>query len=250
MVTTAENTAKKLPETEGVAEPSMEEILASIKQIIADDEAPSDGKTERERYTYPEGHSNSNETLNVEDALTEKTLAMDMEAALQAELEGAVETDKIEVAKVKEKISLDDKAAQVRAELSSVSADLIADERIAQYRSDGKLQIETLAAAKAEEKAKATATPIIATPIPVFAPLPVPKVASVATTPILPTTNAIAQEMATTMMNEKSGEIQALLSDLMRPTIRKWLSDNLPTMVEKLVREEIQAASRGRKANS
>ncbi|MEE9314196.1 MAG: DUF2497 domain-containing protein [Rhizobiaceae bacterium] len=237
MASKAGNTAKQLPDTQVAAEPSMDEILASIKQIIAEDEAPTDGKSERERYTYPDDHSNSNEA-DVAD-----TLEMDMEAALQAELEGSMVPD-VSVPEVKEEITIGDKAAQVRAELSAVSAGLTADERIAQYRSQGKLQIDALIAAKEEEKrARVVAQAAVA------APTPIP-VAPIATGPLLPTTNAIAQEMASTMMSEKSEEIQALLADLMRPTIRQWLSDNLPTMVEKLVREEIQAASRGRKATS
>ena len=244
MAPTSGNTAKQLPdsglENEVAAEPSMEEILASIKQIIADDEAPDDGKSERERYTHPTDHSNSNQSINDADAFTQ-----DMEAALLAELEGTVEspvvdTASVEVAEIKQELSIEDKAAQVRSELSAVGAGLSADERIAQYRSQGKLQIEALAAAKAleveQQAATARARPVQPAPM--------------ATGPLLPTTNAIAKEMAETMMAEKSTEIQKMVADLMRPTIRQWLSDNLPTMVEKLVREEIQAASRGHKAVS
>ncbi|MEL6947552.1 MAG: DUF2497 domain-containing protein, partial [Pseudomonadota bacterium] len=32
---------------------------------------------------------------------------------------------------------------------------------------------------------------------------------------------------------------------MMTPVIRKWLGDNLPTMVERLVRDEIERAARG-----
>ncbi|MEO1397482.1 MAG: DUF2497 domain-containing protein, partial [Pseudomonadota bacterium] len=35
------------------------------------------------------------------------------------------------------------------------------------------------------------------------------------------------------------------LYELMKPVVRKWLGDNLPTMVERLVRDEIERASRG-----
>ncbi len=233
MASTGNNTAKQLPDTEAVDEPSMEEILASIKQIIADDEPLQDGKSERDQYTYPDSHSNSNVTLPPEFDEAE------IQAALMAELEAAdsEETVVAETPAAIEEVTLDDKAAQIRAELTAVGAGLTADERIEKYRNHGKLQLEVLAAEQAKKEAKlapvVAATPSIAMP-----------------GPLLPTTNAIAQEMAATMMIEKSGEIQNLLADMMRPTVRQWLSDNLPSLVEKLVREEIEAVSRGRKSET
>ncbi|PCH46441.1 MAG: hypothetical protein COC23_04325 [Hyphomicrobiales bacterium] len=35
-----------------------------------------------------------------------------------------------------------------------------------------------------------------------------------------------------------------------RPMVRQWLNDNLPTLVERLVREEIQRVSQIRKASA
>ena len=55
--------------------------------------------------------------------------------------------------------------------------------------------------------------------------------------------------MANTMLEEKEQEIKTLVANIMRPTIRKWLSENLPVMVEKLVREEIERVSRGKQAS-
>ena len=70
-------------------------------------------------------------------------------------------------------------------------------------------------------------------------------VASVA----LPSTAAVAEQIASTMMEEKSSEIESLLDEMMRPIVRTWLSSNLPTLVERLVQEEIKSVSRGKRAS-
>ncbi len=258
MASTVGNTAKQLPDSDTVEEPSMEEILASIKQIIADDEPSDDNTSERERYTYPDSHSNSNLSTTSGQPSEENINEMELQAALQAEL-GDIDLPQQEVLAptasapvspvAKEKISMQEKTAKMHAELTATGAGLTADERLNKYRSQGKLQMEILAAEKAAIQAK-----VVMKPAPIIAPVSTTHTTGPATGfasgPLFPTTNAIAQEMASTMMHEKSDEIQNLLSEIMRPTIRQWLSDNLPTLVEKLVREEIEAVSRGRKTVS
>jgi cell pole-organizing protein PopZ len=39
----------------------------------------------------------------------------------------------------------------------------------------------------------------------------------------------------------------SMVRDMLRPMVKTWLDDNLPTLVERLVREEIQRVARGRK---
>jgi cell pole-organizing protein PopZ len=89
MVTSTGNAAEKLPELDTDQEPSMEEILASIRQIIADDEEPADdGLSERERYTHPTDHSNANvveEEADVEESDIETAMAAEMEAMVAEE---------------------------------------------------------------------------------------------------------------------------------------------------------------------
>jgi cell pole-organizing protein PopZ len=46
----------------------------------------------------------------------------------------------------------------------------------------------------------------------------------------------------------RSAELaDSMVSDMLRPMVKTWLDDNLPAMVERLVREEIQRVARGRK---
>lgn len=263
----ASNTANKneLPDQAVVDEPSMEEILASIKQIIADDETPDDGLTERERYSHPDEHSNEN--VVVEDGADE--VEAGLQAAMEAEMRSVVEQPVVqEVAPVSEapvasaheevtapEVSVEERAAKIRADLSATSEGLSTDERLEQYRAQGKLRMEALAE-KATKAAPVAATvagasafvsnPQVAAP---SAPQPAMAAPFVASAPAQPTSTDVANEVATMMIRDKSAEIEALLSDIMRPTIRQWLTDNLPSLVEKLVREEIERVSQGKKAS-
>src|ERR1700692_1926855 len=46
----------------------------------------------------------------------------------------------------------------------------------------------------------------------------------------------------------RSAELaDSMVRDMLRPMVKTWLDDNLPTMVERLVRDEIQRVARGRK---
>jgi uncharacterized protein len=49
-------------------------------------------------------------------------------------------------------------------------------------------------------------------------------------------------------LDVRSAELaDSMVSDMLRPMVKTWLDDNLPAMVERLVREEIQRVARGRK---
>lgn len=43
-----------------------------------------------------------------------------------------------------------------------------------------------------------------------------------------------------------SRSIEELVQDMLRPMLKNWLDDNLPSLVERLVRAEIERVSRGR----
>ena len=49
-------------------------------------------------------------------------------------------------------------------------------------------------------------------------------------------------------LEARSAELaDSMVSDMLRPMVKTWLDDNLPAMVERLVRDEIQRIARGRK---
>jgi cell pole-organizing protein PopZ len=59
-------------------------------------------------------------------------------------------------------------------------------------------------------------------------------------------TAAFAQ-LADTMFNGNSRTIDGLVEDMLRPMLKTWLDNNLPPLVERMVREEIERVSRGRR---
>ena len=55
-------------------------------------------------------------------------------------------------------------------------------------------------------------------------------------------------QLATTMLLSGSARtVDDLVEDLLRPMLRSWLDINLPPLVERLVREEIERVARGRR---
>ncbi|WP_136657153.1 PopZ family protein [Nitratireductor sp. XY-223] len=48
------------------------------------------------------------------------------------------------------------------------------------------------------------------------------------------------------VVNGPSRSFDEIAEDMLRPMLQQWLDDNLPTLVERLVREEIERVARGR----
>src|SRR5579863_3477516 len=53
------------------------------------------------------------------------------------------------------------------------------------------------------------------------------------------------QALSTTVALQSSAMIEGLTRDMLRPMLKSWLDDNLPSIVERLVRAEIQRVARG-----
>ena len=52
--------------------------------------------------------------------------------------------------------------------------------------------------------------------------------------------------LAHTVLVQNSRTLEDLVRELLKPMLKAWLDDNLPNMVERLVRCEIERVSRGR----
>jgi cell pole-organizing protein PopZ len=52
--------------------------------------------------------------------------------------------------------------------------------------------------------------------------------------------------LAHTVLVQNSRTLEDLVRELLKPMLKAWLDDNLPNMVERLVRSEIERVSRGR----
>jgi cell pole-organizing protein PopZ len=57
-------------------------------------------------------------------------------------------------------------------------------------------------------------------------------------------TNAFGS-LAHTILSQNARTLDDVVKDLLRPMLRSWLDDNLPPLVERLVRQEIERVARG-----
>jgi cell pole-organizing protein PopZ len=90
-------------------------------------------------------------------------------------------------------------------------------------------------------------------PVPIAAaPEPPPVAAPAAPVPGLlsPTTSATVDnafnQLAHTVLVHNARTLDDLVKEMLRPMLKSWLDDNLPNLVERLVRTEIERVSRGR----
>jgi hypothetical protein len=56
--------------------------------------------------------------------------------------------------------------------------------------------------------------------------------------------SAAFADLASTMLSGNARTLEDLVQDMLRPMLKSWLDENLPTMVEKMVREEIERVAR------
>jgi cell pole-organizing protein PopZ len=52
--------------------------------------------------------------------------------------------------------------------------------------------------------------------------------------------------LAHTVLVQNGRTLEDIVRDMLHPMLKTWLDDNLPTIVERLVRAEIERVSRGR----
>lgn len=52
--------------------------------------------------------------------------------------------------------------------------------------------------------------------------------------------------LANTILGQNARTLEDLVKEMLRPMLKSWLDDNLPSLVERIVRAEIERVSRGR----
>jgi cell pole-organizing protein PopZ len=52
--------------------------------------------------------------------------------------------------------------------------------------------------------------------------------------------------LAHTVLVQNAKTLEDLVKEMLRPMLQHWLDNNLPTLVERLVRQEIERVARGR----
>jgi uncharacterized protein len=173
-------------------EPSMEEILASIRRIIADDQAAKPTEVAAKPVPPPE----PDDVLDL------------AEFAEPAPKPASLDPDPIDFG------------------VEAFDFDAISVEP------------------DPEPEPPAPPLPEARAPEPVLAePAPAEPLISAATDASV---NSAFNALAHTVLSRNARTLDDLVAEMLRPMLKAWLDDNLPVMVERLVRAEIERVSRGR----
>ncbi|MGO7089519.1 DUF2497 domain-containing protein [Rhizobium leguminosarum] len=277
-------------------EPSMEEILASIRQIIESNE-PGAGKAISASlppvYGADEDDNGSEIHLTVDDTYAGVEFPEPVMRSSDPRFVAANSAGTAPEAEVPARaLSLADVAARVRAasERSAVQAGQALREipsgfrqpepqpavmpeppRAAAPQSQPQPIFPTAAAPVQHVAIQQPAEPVLTeTPgVAVAEPAPAVETAPPAMEPAQSSTErflpSVLDEVQPTLLSEDAGlqisrsfeelaaaidgaerrSLDEIAEDMLRPMLREWLDDNLPTLVERLVREEIERVARG-----
>ena len=215
-------------------EPSMEEILASIRRIIADDQDSAKAPPSQED-PFEQAMSNALDEEEPEgddggDAIEEEQPAEEEEDDILdlADI-GAASSLELE----HEDISFRDADGQIDFDSIGTDEDEQAEEAVEELLDDS-----------FEEEPEYE-------PAPSYPSNPVPsanqfvnedRLISQATDAAV---GSAFNALAHTVLSNNGRTLDDLVKEMLRPMLKVWLDDNLPTIVERLVRAEIERVSRG-----
>jgi cell pole-organizing protein PopZ len=228
-----------------VQEQTMEEILASIRRMISEGDAhitePPVAEPRGGEPTRPAGNVAK---LFADDDEDEPEPEPEPEAEEDVEAEEQATDNVVELAIAQ---AMEDAEAEVRADAAAaVTAPMVEDEPApssdtASPAGPASISAASPPAAIAREPARADdPRPVLSSERRTPAPLLSPRSDAVV--------SGAFNQLATTMLLSGSARtVDDLVEDLLRPMLRSWLDVNLPPLVERLVREEIERVARGRR---
>jgi hypothetical protein len=199
-------------------EPSMEEILASIRRIIAEDdsEKPAQRPPETASVELNPDAAASPETERATDASPRESPAARI-GALSSSAKAARSSTVLDLTESMAPSALRSAAPVVDSSLASAPHatmdHTVANEVVSVSQSSG---------ARDDTRGGLMSSTTSAAVDSAF--------------------NALAQ----TVLVQNARTLEDLVREMLRPMLKVWLDDNLPGMVERLVRAEIERVSRGR----
>jgi cell pole-organizing protein PopZ len=230
-----------------VQEPSMEEILASIRRIIADDEAKPAEKTADPakpaasvalapaRSAMAEAPRMAKAAPSVPEPPAKATNSQDDIDAMLAGLDAATS-------------DAESRAPQPDGEVFELTDEMaLPDPPAAAFR---KIEPEDdLEFSEAGTQPQPPAQPQQRQPA--FEPPPFYESPAAAPQQMLSRSTVSAVEsafntLANTVLSNNARTLEDLVREMLRPMLKSWLDDNLPGLVERIVKAEIERVSRGR----
>jgi hypothetical protein len=198
-------------------EPSMEEILASIRSIIADDKEPAAAPAAVQKPVVQAGPQivYSNDSPAVVRVVAPAPEALAPASPVHVEIPAAP-APMAEAAAAAPKVVWEKPAA---APSAPVAPEPAAPEPVAP-------EDDPVAASLEAEPAPVEEEPFVS------------EVTDAAV-------SASFAALSTTLALQSSEMVERLVREMLRPMLKSWLDDNLPSLVERLVRAEIQRVARG-----
>jgi len=235
-----------------VQEPSMEEILASIRRIIADDEAKPADKPAAAAAPSPASKPAMKDippsTIPAAQAAAAKAAAPPPKPAPPPppapEPEASNSQDDIDA--MLASLDAETSVEEVRPPQPDGDVFELTDEMALPDPTPAPppaASFSTIDPQDDLEFTEAKATP--------RQPMPEPSPVEVPMAPMLSrsTVNAVESAfhtLAHTVLSNNARTLEDLVKEMLRPMLKSWLDDNLPGLVERIVKAEIERVSRGR----
>jgi cell pole-organizing protein PopZ len=206
-----------------VQEPSMEEILASIRRIIADDDASKTAKAPGlPPAPPPPAVANSQDAIDAMMAKADPTPAGDVLDLTEAMAAPA-----------------SDQGPAPTFRTIDAASDIVFTERAPDAPAEPAVRI-------IEEARRPPPTPPRA-PAPSPAPVAPPALdRGLISNSTMAAVDSAFNSLATTVLGNNARTLEDLVKEMLRPMLKSWLDDNLPSVVDRIVRAEIERVSRGR----
>jgi uncharacterized protein len=194
-------------------DPSMEDILASIRRIIADDQAKAVKPAEPAVVAPPTAPAP--QPAPIHDDVLELT------EALRAPPEPEDDYNQDDVDLLFREIEEEQQAQ--------------ADEAM----------IEEVVAVAEAMRAADPAPMFTAAPAPISYAPPTQDFASLISPQAGASVSGAFSQLAHTVLSQNARTLDDLVQEMLKPMLKGWLDENLPTLVERLVRAEIERVARG-----
>jgi cell pole-organizing protein PopZ len=221
---------RKMSQPAKAQEPSMEEILASIRRIIADDDAAKPAAKAPETPAPPKAAAPSP---------TPRPAPAEPEAPMnQADIDAMLGGD---VAEEKPAPADAPPPADILELTESMATEPPAEPAPEFRKIDASPDVVFSEEEDAQESKPAAAFD--------FGPSPASDQAQERALLSAATTHAVDSAfntLAHTVLVQNARTLEDLVREMLRPMLKSWLDDNLPGLVERLVRAEIERVSRGR----
>ena len=216
-----------------VQEPSMEEILASIRRIIADDDAGKTAKPPEPAATVPGRSAAPPRSVGLPPAPPPPAVANNQDAIDAMMANADPSGDVLDLTEAMAAPVPDPGPAPVFRTIDA-SSDVVFTERTPDAPAESAVRI-------IEEARRPAAPP--RTPAPAATPALDRGLISTST---IAAVDSAFNTLAQTVIGQNARTLEDLVKEMLRPLLKSWLDDNLPGVVDRIVRAEIERVSRGR----